>query len=145
MRKLSDLISDIKRERNSIPMQNAAALTVMGFEVQQQVKEMIGTKQIFWKDLAPDTIERKRRSGGGKNGDPASVLWDDGTFHDSIEYTLVGKKKVQIFSEADSAIYTEYGTAHMPPRPVFKPAALIVLKRFLQGNRLQKFYLHSLR
>lgn len=126
-------------------MQTAAALSVIGFEVKEQVQDMIGTKQIFWKDLMPDTIDRKRRSGGGKGGDPSSPLWDTGDFQKSVEYQLVGKKKVQIFSEADSARYTEYGTANMPPRPVFKPAARIVLKRFLQANRLQKFYLRGLR
>ena len=52
---------------------------------------------------------------------------------------------VRISSDSKSAEYTEFGTQHMPPRPVFKPAAMIVLKKFLGGNMISKFYLKSLR
>jgi hypothetical protein len=145
MRKLSDLISDIKAEINELPYQDAAALSILGHEIKEEVQNLIGTHQIFWKDLKQSTIKRKKSHNGGKGGDASSPLWDDGTFHDSIEYELVERNAVQIFSEAKNALYTEYGNAYMPPRPVFKPAAMIVLKKLLKNNRLQKFYLKRLK
>ena len=145
MRKLSDLITDIENEIKNIPVINAAVLNVIGFEVQQKVQEMIGTRQIFWKDLADSTVATKRRKGWGKAGDPGSPLYATGDFERSVEYKVVGKNKVRIFSDAESAQYTELGTSKMPPRPVFKPAAKLVLKSFLTKNTIQAFYLRSLR
>lgn len=145
MRKLSDLIADIKQEIAELPATNQLVLNVLGFEIQQKVQSMIGTKQVFWADLKPSTVETKKRKHWGKNGDPASPLYATGEFEKSIEYTLVGSNKLQVFSEAKSVRYTEYGTAKMPPRPVFKPAALLVLRKFLGGNELSKFYLKSFR
>jgi len=145
MRKLSELITDIETEIKNIPVINAAVLNVIGFEVQQKVQEMIGTRQIFWKDLADSTIATKRRKGWGKAGDPGSPLYATGDFERSVEYKVVGKNKVRIFSDAESAQYTELGTTKMPPRPVFKPAAQLVLKSFLTTNTIQAFYLRSLR
>lgn len=145
MRKLSNLVTDIKKEIRDIPMQNAAMLTVLGFEIQQKIQSMIGTHQIFWKDLADSTVERKAKHHGGKGGDPSSPLYDTGGFEKSIEYKLVGKNKVQIFSEDPTAVYHEMGTSKQPPRPVIKPAAMLVLKKFLSAGTISKFYLKSLR
>lgn len=145
MRKLSDLISDIRSEIREIPLTNKVVLNLLGEAVQEQVQSMIGTKQIFWQDLKPSTIDRKSRSGGGKGGDPSTPLYDTGEFQRSIEYKVMNKNTVRISSDSKSAEYTEYGTAQMPPRPVFKPAAMIVLEKFLGGNQISKFYLTSLR
>jgi hypothetical protein len=145
MRKLSDLISDIQYELKQVPVQNAAALTVLGFEVQLKVQSMIGTHQLFWKDLARSTVETKQRKKWGKGGDASSPLYAKGDFERSIEYRLVGRNRVQIFSEAESAQYTERGTSKMPPRPVFKPAAKIVLRSWVNKGTLANFYLKSLR
>lgn len=145
MRTLSDLITDIKEEIRQVPMQNAAVLTILGAEITEKVENMIGTHQAFWKDLASSTVDTKRRKGQGKFGDPSSPLYATGEFEKSVQYKLIGKNRVMIFSEADSAQYTELGTSKMPPRPVFKPAALIVLREWYAKKRLQGFYLKSLR
>lgn len=145
MRKLSDLITDIENEIKNIPVINAAVLNVIGFEVQQKVQEMIGTRQIFWKDLADSTVATKRRKGWGKAGDPGSPLYATGDFEKSIEYKVVGKNKVRIFSDAESAQYTELGTSKMPPRRVFQPSAKLVLRKMLSTDVIQHFYLKSLR
>lgn len=145
MRKLSDLVSDIRNEIRTVPVTNKFVLNMLGIEIQEQVQNMIGTKQVFWADLKQSTIDRKSRSGGGKGGDPSTPLYDTGEFQRSIEYKVMNKNVVRIFSDSKSAEYTEFGTASMPPRPVFKPAAMIVLKKFLGGNMISKFYLTSLR
>jgi len=145
MRKLSDLIRDLKQEQRRIPMQNAAALTVLGFEIQEKVVEMIGTKQSFWADLKPATIEWKTRKHLGKDNDPSSPLYGTGDFARSIEYKLIGKNKVRIFSDDPTAQYHEFGTSTQPPRPVFLLAAKLVLRDFLGKGKLQNFYLKSLR
>jgi hypothetical protein len=145
MRKLSDLASDIRNEIREIPVTNKLVLNMLGMEVQQQVQSMIGTKQIFWQDLKQSTIDRKSRSGGGKGGDPSTPLYDTGEFQRSIEYKVMNKNMVRISSDSKSAEYTEFGTRFSPPRPVFKPAAMIILKKFLGNNMISKFYLQSLR
>jgi len=145
MRSLSDLITDIKTEIRTTPLSTAAALTVLGAEITEKVENLIGTHQLFWKDLASSTVDTKRKKGWGKYGDPSSPLYATGEFEKSVSYRLVGKNAVMIFSEAESAQYTEYGTSKMPPRPVFKPAAMIVLRQWIAKSRLQGFYLRSLR
>jgi hypothetical protein len=145
MRKLSDLVSDIRNEIREIPLTNKAVLNLLGVAVQEQVQSMIGTKQIFWQDLKPSTIKRKQSHNGGRNGDASTPLYDMGDFYRSIEYKVVNKNTVRIFSDDKAAEYHEYGTSSQAPRPVFKPAAMIVLKKFLGGNMISKFYLLSLR
>ena len=145
MIKLSDFVKKIQNEINEIPIHNEAVLTVLGFEVSEKVKSMIGEKQAFWADLKESTIERKKRMNWGKGGNPDSPLWATGEYHDSVSYQMSGRDKVQIFSTLDYVKYLEMGTAKMPPRPVFKPAAKLVLKSFLGSNRIQNFYFKGLR
>jgi hypothetical protein len=145
MIKFADFVKKFQNEVNMIPVHNEAVLTVLGFEVSEKVKSMIGTKQVFWADLKESTIERKKRKGWGKDGDASSPLWETGEYHDSIQYQLSGKNKVQVFSTLDFVKYLEMGTATMDPRPVFKPAAKLVLKSFLGSNKIQSFYFKGLR
>lgn len=145
MNKLSDLITNIKTEIQRVPVQNAAALTILGFEIKEKAQSMIGTHQVFWKDLADSTIATKRRKHWGKGGDASSPLWATGAYHDSIQYQLKGRNKVQIFSDEPYVEYLEWGTAKMPARPVFLPATKLVLRDFLGKGKLQGFYLKSLR
>lgn len=148
MRSLSDLIIDIKTEIRKVPMQNTAVLTILGAEIAEQVENMIGTRQLFWKDLAQSTIEKKEQKHWGRNGDAGSPLYATGDFQRSIQYKLVSKNAVMIFSNDPTAEYHEYGTVGVhgqPPRPVFKPAALIVLRQWYAKRRLEGFYLRSLR
>jgi hypothetical protein len=145
MIKLSEFVKKFQNEINMIPVHNEAVLTVLGFEVSEKVQSMIGEKQIFWADLKESTIERKQRKGWGKGGNPDSPLWATGEYHDSIQFSLSGRDKVQIFSTLDFVKYLEMGTSKMPPRPVFKPAAKLVLKSFLGSNRIQSFYFKGLR
>src|SRR6185437_13332492 len=135
MRKLEDLLADLQREAAMIPTNNQSALMLAGQMIENKVKDMIGTKQIFWQDLSQSTIDRKRRKGWGRGGDPASPLWETGEYDRSIEYKLVGNNTVRVTSDLDYVQYLEEGTSKMPPRPVFKPAAKIVLKNFLGTNR----------
>lgn len=146
MRKLSDLIKDLKNEQRKLPMQTTAALTVLGFEIQEKAQDMIGRHQLFWKDLTESTIDQKKRKGWGRFDDPTSPLYATGKYHDSVQYRLVGRNKVQIFSDDPVAEFMEYGTSRgVPPRPVFLPAAKLVLKEWLGKSKLQGFFLKSLK
>lgn len=144
MRTLSDLIADIKIEIQQTPVHNQSVLAVLGFEIAEKAKSMIGTHQIFWKDLKPSTIDQKSKKGQGKGGDPSSPLYATGDFERSVEYRVL-KNKVRIFSKDPTAVFHEYGTAKQPPRPVFKPAAMLVLKEFMTKNMMSGFYLKKLR
>lgn len=145
MRTLSDLVSDIKAEIRDVPVNNKLVLNILGIAVQEKTKELIGTHQIFWQDLADSTVDSKRKKNQGKGNDPSSPLYATGDFERSIEYKVIGQNKVQIFSDDPTAEYHEYGTVNQPPRPVFKPAALLVLKEFLGKRRISEFYLKRLR
>ena len=145
MRKLEDLLADLNQSAMEIPLANKAALTFVGQAIENQVKDMIGTKQSFWADLKPSTIDRKRRAGWGRGGDPASPLWATGEYQRSVEWRLTGSNAVRISSDLDFVQYLEYGSSRMPPRPVFLPATKIVLRNFLGTNRLNQFYFRELR
>ena len=79
-----------------------------------------------WAPLANATIERKLRrlergTGGGKDGDPFTVWWDSGQFAESLNMkVLPGVKQVKINSPEEYTAYMEFGTWHMPPRPLFE-------------------------
>jgi len=117
-------------------------LDEVGKAVKDQVQSDIGYYQpaagslgLFpaWAPLAPSTVEKKARLGQGLNGNPDSPLYATGAFHDDVSYAVDKKRlNVQIGTTLPYVIYTELGTANMPPRPVFGPAALKVVPRFEQ-------------
>lgn len=47
-----------------------------------------------------------------------------GDLRRGITHELIGKDSVAVGDTVDYAIYVEYGTRHMEPRPFIKPAAL---------------------
>ena len=145
MRPLADLIADFRAAARSVPADTLATLVELGEAVEHQAKDMIGTHQPIWAPLQPETVDKKRRKGWGRDGDPSSPLYATGEFQRSVKSEITGPFSVLIYSDDPAAQYHEYGTAHQPPRPVFLPAAKVVLRRFWVGNQISKLYLRQLR
>ncbi len=88
--------------------------------VQRKAKAMIGTPQPgLWPPLQPATIERKRK------GD--TPLLETGELRASIEMSAPhdeGKEVVgYVGSNNPKAVWHEFGTGHVPPRPFLSSAA----------------------
>lgn len=113
-------------------------LDEIGAAVKAEVQKEIGEYQSAigqypaTAPLSPVTIEIKTRDGLGKNGNPDTPLWASGEFHDDVRFQSdVGSLSVEIGTDKEYIKFTELGTADMPPRPVFGPAALRVMPQFL--------------
>lgn len=140
------------RTRAMVAVQQAmiAALHQIGAAVRALVMAHLGHYQPnvgaypAWAPLAPATIERKTRLGHGLGGNPDTPLYATGRFHDEVEYVVDargGAPGLQFMNNARTAVhigtnldyvrFLEYGTQNMPPRPVFGPAALMVVPHFL--------------
>lgn len=80
-----------------------------------------------WAPLAESTEAEKARLGY-----PADApLLREGDLRNSIERDVQGLEAV-VGSKSDIAVYQEFGTAKIPPRPVIGPAA------FRNGKKIQK-------
>lgn len=115
-----------------------STLEQVGAAVAQEATRSVGYYQSgiggfpAWAPLAASTLEKKARKGWGLGGNPNSPLYATGKFRQSIGYR-VNKQHlmVTIGSNARSVIFTELGTSKMPARPVFVPAALRTLPRYV--------------
>ncbi|MBY0548721.1 MAG: hypothetical protein K2W95_15735 [Candidatus Obscuribacterales bacterium] len=115
-----------------------SALDQIGQDVKAQAIANIGHYQNAvgnypaWAQLAPATLDRKSRYGQGLGGNPDTPLYATGKLQRSIKYVVHRPSlSVHIGSNVKSIVYTEFGTQDMPPRPLFGPAAMQVMPRFL--------------
>lgn len=113
-------------------------LTLVGRATAKQARSMVGTLQPgigpypAWERLANATVERKTRYGLGKGGDPETPLYATGRFARAIRFKVDANRGcVHVGTNVEYIMYTELGTAHMPPRPVFSPAALRTVPKFI--------------
>ena len=90
-------------------------------ELKNKVKDVIQNQTESWTPLAKDTIERK---GSDK------MLIETGQLLDSIEVVKQSDLEYVItpqgnhssgISNSQLAMYQEYGTSKIPPRPFFRP------------------------
>jgi len=114
------------------------ALDQIGAAIKHQVEQDIGQYQPgidqypAWAPLKPSTLETKARYNWGKGGNPDTPLYATGAFASDIGFSTNKKQlAVTIGSNKDYILYTEFGTRNMAPRPVFGPAALKVLPKFV--------------
>ncbi|TXN51616.1 HK97-gp10 family putative phage morphogenesis protein [Methylobacterium sp. WL2] len=82
--------------------------------VEAEAKAALGTYKFGWQSLQPATIARKAK------GD--TPLLETGELRASISHT-VGVGEAYVGSNDDKAVWQEFGTSHMPPRPFLMPAA----------------------
>ena len=93
------------------------AMDKVGALVEDTAKHAIGTYELGWTPLKPETIARKA------NGD--TPLLESGEMRDSIGHVTQGRE-TSIGSNDQVAVYQELGTAKIPPRS------------FLQGSAIYK-------
>jgi len=90
-------------------------LEEVGRGLQAEIRSALGTYRYGWPALQPATVARKR------NGD--TPLVETGALRNSYLYTVVDHETVDVGSDDPKAIWHEFGTGHVPPRPVLLPAA----------------------
>lgn len=90
-------------------------------EIQEEIKDSIYSQSGNWKDLKPKTIKDKGSS---------DILIETGQLVESIQVNQVNDLKYIIapegnhssgVSNSELAVFHEYGTERIPPRPFIKP------------------------
>jgi phage gpG-like protein len=82
--------------------------------VEEEAKHAIGTYEFGWPRLAESTLAKKGAD---------TPLLETGSLRDSYTHEVHGNE-ARIGSDQEKAVWFEYGTSKMPPRPVLLPAAL---------------------
>ena len=83
--------------------------------VETEAKRVMGTYDLGWPALKPETIARKA------TGD--SPLLETGAMRESIEHEVHGRSAF-IGTDSQIAVYHDKGTSKMPPRPFLLESAL---------------------
>ena len=102
--------------------------------IEQTAKDEIGAYQAgisgqpAWPQLAPSTLEEKIRQGYA-TPQHHNPLLRTGELRESISHRTSGNE-AEIGSSSQVALYHEFGTSRMPPRPIFGQAV------FRAGGRL---------
>ena len=81
--------------------------------LEDEAKRVLGTYEYGWPPLQPETIARKTM------GD--SPLLETGELRNSISHVL-GHGEAWVGSNDDKALWHEFGTRTIPPRPFFQGA-----------------------
>jgi HK97 gp10 family phage protein len=81
--------------------------------VAAEAKRVIGTYDYGWPQLKPETLARKFYD---------TPLLETGEMRDSIEWHAEGLRG-EVGSNNDKAVFHEFGTSRIPPRPFLGPAA----------------------
>lgn len=108
--------------------------------VETEAKRVLGTHDYGWPPLQPETIARKA------TGD--SPLLETGELRDSINHNVDKSsaghgRSAFIGSDDDKAVWHEYGTSRIPPRP-FISGALIHKETEVVAALGQQIHAHIL-
>jgi phage gpG-like protein len=96
------------------------ALETTAKHIEKKAKEVIGTYDYGWPQLAESTQEDRVHKGFSAN-DP---LLRTGQLRDSIGHTVDGSTRATVGSNEDVAVYQELGTATIPPRSFLLSTAM---------------------
>jgi phage gpG-like protein len=80
----------------------------------EEAKRVLGTYDYGWTPLAPSTLARKMMN---------TPLLETGELRASIEWNSTGNQGF-VGSNSDKALWHEFGTARIPPRPFLAGAAM---------------------
>lgn len=120
---LSDLAREFSSAGPRIHIALEVGLKAVAEEIEHTAKEEIGTYQPSvgpfnaWDELAESTKADRVRQGYSED-DP---LLRTGELRDSISHRVMGLAAV-VGSTDDKAVWQEYGTEKIPPRPFIGPA-----------------------
>jgi HK97 gp10 family phage protein len=98
-----------------MPMAEKQALEASCQIIETESKRVLGTHDYGWPELKPETIARKAK------GD--TPLLETGEMRDSIHHTVMGSAGY-VGSDNDKALWHEFGTSKVPPRPFLSGAAM---------------------
>jgi hypothetical protein len=88
--------------------------------IEAEAKHVLGTYEFDWPQLAAST-QAEREAKGYPANEP---LLRTGEMRDSIEHIIVKPgEEAQIGTNSDIAVYQEFGTTTIPPRPFIGPSA----------------------
>jgi phage gpG-like protein len=124
------MVRQFERNVGRVKLAQFEMLTEIGAETAELIREMIGREQPQWLPLADSTVEQKAKKGWGRDGDPSSPLYATGEMAESVTYHVHSDTFAQIGTDDPIAVFHEYGTSHIPPRPMFNP---FYIDEFLRG------------
>lgn len=87
--------------------ENKEALDHAGEYLQEKIKENIGTYNLDWPPLSPETVAKKGAD---------TPLLETGALRNSIEHQVVDHDAVEVGTNDEKAKYHELGTDKIPPR-----------------------------
>jgi HK97 gp10 family phage protein len=90
-----------------------AALEAAAVVLESEAKRVIGTHDYNWPPLADSTVARKGDDDPlivNASADPGALI------RNTIEHN-VGGREAQVGSDSDVAVFNEFGTSKIPPRP----------------------------
>lgn len=114
----------------------------MGNEMVDKIRDMAGHYQPAtgpypsWQRLAQSTIDKKAREGWGRAGNPDSPLWATGKFASTVSFkSIPAHGTIVVGSKLKYMAWQEWGSSKTPPRPIFGPAAEIVVPHYIPKIR----------
>jgi HK97 gp10 family phage protein len=121
---LQEFETQLARMESRLVPELYIALQRIGEATQDVARAMPGVEHSFWPPLAESTIEDKVRKGFPV----PSPLRRTGEMAESYKYELrPGELAVAVGSEEKTALFHEFGTSRMPPRPVLSRAMMEIL------------------
>lgn len=107
------------KDAKNVALETAAQM------VEDEAKRVIGTYDFDWPQLAASTQDQRRSLGYAAN----EPLLRTGALRDSISHEIVAPgEEAVIGSTSDVAVWQEFGTATIPPRPFLMPALFYMEK-----------------
>jgi phage gpG-like protein len=106
------------------------ALDAIGQMIETEAKRVIGTYTFNWPQLQAATQREREREGF----EPNAPLLRTGELRDSISHQVVSDDEVEIGSDSKVALFQEFGTSTIPPRPFLMPSAIYLL----EGGAIQE-------
>lgn len=94
---------------------NKHALERVAKLVKKDAKQVLGTYEYGWPQLAESTQKQRERQGFPAN----EPLLRTGEMRDSIQYSY-DHREARVGSNSDIAVYQELGTSKIPPRSFLK-------------------------
>src|SRR6185437_3640821 len=95
--------------------QNHVALEKAAKLVEKEAKNVLGSYEYGWPQLAPSTQKERERQGFAPN----EPLLRTGEMRDSIQHSA-DHHEARVGSNSDIAVYQELGTSKIPPRSFLK-------------------------
>jgi phage gpG-like protein len=136
---IAEFVEFLSRRPAAVEEARKVGMEAAGKMLVQTAQDMIGEEIPGWADLAPSTVAEKTRLGYVGRVSATDPLLRTGGLRASISYEVEGNKLV-LGSDDPVALFQEFGTSRIPPRPfigdtmhVFHPEAAEIIANFELG------------